>query len=97
MGDANRLYWGLRELSLLMEEEVALDRIKQRLEALTEIALECRCGDVYQYIVDKQVHRVLEDGTEMTALETADLKCQWNVNLYHGAGGKIVRVEARRK
>ena len=97
MGEANRLYWGLRELSLLMEEEVALDRIKQRVEALTDMALECRCGDLYSYVVDSQTYCILSDGQEVTKLTTADLKCNWLVDLYHGAGGKIVRIEARRK
>ena len=48
MAEANRMFWGLKELRMLMDEEVALDRIKEKVDKLTDMALGCQCSERYK-------------------------------------------------
>ena len=97
MTEANRMYWALKELRMLMDEEVALDRIKEKVDNLTEMALGCQCSERYNYVVSDQKLMVLPNGDYYTRLYTADMSCHWVVDLHQRPGtSKIVRVEARR-
>lgn len=98
MAEANRMYWGLKELRMLMDEEVALDRIKEKVDKLTDMALGCQCSERYNYVVSDQRLIVEADGQEYVRLSTDDMKCNWVVELHHRPGtSEIVRVEARRE
>lgn len=97
MSEQNRMYWGLKELRFLMDEDVALDRIKEKVDALMNISLGCQCSEMYNYVVDEQKLVVEPDGQEYVRLTTADVKCHWVVDLHHRPGtSEIVRVTARR-
>jgi hypothetical protein len=45
MSEQNRMYWGLKELRFLMDEDVALDRVKEKVDALLNISLGCQCSE----------------------------------------------------
>jgi hypothetical protein len=97
MSEQNRMYWGLKELRFLMDEDVALDRIKEKVDALMNVSLGCQCSERYNYVVDQQKRVVEVDGSEIVRLTTADVKCHWNVDLHMRPGtSEIVRIEARR-
>lgn len=97
MSEQNRMYWGLKELRFLMDEHVALDRVKEKVDALLNISLGCQCSEQYNYVVDEQKRVVEVDGSEIVRLTTADVKCHWVVDLHMRPGtSEIVRVTARR-
>jgi hypothetical protein len=97
MSEQNRMYWGLKELRFLMDEDVALDRIKEKVDALMSVSLGCQCSERYNYVVDQQKRVVEVDGSEIVRLTSADVKCHWEVDLHMRPGtSEIVRVTARR-
>ena len=98
MAEANRMYWGLKELRMLMDEEVTLDRIKEKVDKLTDMALGCQCSERYNYVVSDQKLMIMPNGDYYNRLYTDDMKCRWVVDLhYRPSSSKIVRVEARRE